>query len=96
MDIESIIIISIIIFGVFILYNGWLIYEQSGGASIAPGVYDQLNNSGPMNTYLTGDYNKDEIIPYYTSYGPPFFYPKYFNGPPYKYGSPYYYQAPFF
>lgn len=95
MNFESIGYVIAIIFGVWILYHGWLSIEQSGGGSIAPGVYDQLDDVGGMDRYLIGDMDDGETSPYYSSYGPPFFYPQYYNGPPYNYGPPDYYQAPY-
>lgn len=95
MDLLSIVYFVIIIIGTWFLYHMWLSTEQTGGGSIAPGVFDQLDDKGPMDVYLTGDMDNNEISPNYMSYGPPFFYPQYYNGPPYNYGAPDYFQAPF-
>lgn len=47
--------IALIVLLLVIGFSGWLpLASQEGGGSIAPGVFDQLYDKGPMDLYLTG------------------------------------------
>lgn len=97
MQVPRVVIAIIIVIMIWSAYHHWLVINpQSGGGSVAPGVYDQLDDLGPMNQYLTGDMDDGQQVPdYYQSYGPPFRYPKYFNGPPYNYQTSDNFQPPY-
>ena len=44
----------IVLLMVLVVFVYWKKWSQQGGAATSPGVYDQLNDKGPMDIYLTG------------------------------------------